>query len=176
MILTVFLNIFIVLSIVVPAKSEIGGQNARFTGIVYDRKIHVGTQDVWTFTIFNANRSGNDQNAAQFSLIFYVDNELWFDEYNHTQYRTWSCDKGSAVSKNYNIKEWHTLNPTTHDLRIELYWVNNGTARLEDTTLFAVAITVHIPLQHILATGYLAAYLIACFVLFSYDYVQGLEE
>jgi hypothetical protein len=121
------------------------------------------------------NCSENDQGAARFFFKFYSDNELWFDEYNSTRYRTWSCSKGSAATHQYEINPWSPIQPITHDTRIELYWYRDGTAHLEDTASFTVTVTLLIPLQHILATGYLAAYLIACFLLLSYDYVAGLE-
>jgi hypothetical protein len=174
--LTAFSSVLIVLSIASPATSEIGEQQAKFTQVLYSATIHSGTRDTWTFTVQNVNCSENDQGAARLFFRFYVDQELWFDEYNSSQYRTWPCSKGSTVSRHYDINPWNTMQPTTHDMRIELYWYANGTARLEDTASFTVAVTLHIPLQHILATGYLVAYLIACFVLLAYNYAQGLEE
>ena len=174
--LTAFFSALIVLGIAFPVKSEIGEQEAMFTQVTYSARIHAETMDTWAFTVYNVNCSENDQDAARFFLRFYADNELWLDEYNSTQYRTWNCSKGSAVSHSYNIRGWNTIQPVTHDLRIELYWYRNSTAVLEDTTSFTIAVIIHVPLQNIFATGYLAAYLIACFLLFSYDYVQGLEE
>jgi hypothetical protein len=174
--LTAFLSVIIVLGSAFPVKSQIGEQEAKFTQVTYSAIIHAETMDTWTFTVYNANCSENDQGEAQFFFRFYADNELSFDEYNSTQYRTWNCSKGSTVSHSYNIVGWGDTQPATHDLRIELYWYRNDTAVLEDTASFTVAVTLHITLQHIIATGYLIVYLIACFLLFSYDYVQGLEE
>jgi len=131
--------------------------------------------DTWTFTVHNANCSENDQGAARFFLLFYVDNELFFDEYNLTQYQTWNCSKGTSVSQSYSIAGWGTLQPVTHDVQIELFWYHNGTAALEDTASFNFAVTVYISLQNIFATGYLVAYLIVCVLLFSYVYAEGLE-
>jgi len=174
--LVAFLSFFAVLNIAVPAKSEIEQKNAWFTKVTYSPKIHADTKDTWSFTVYNANCSQNGQNAARFFLLLYADNEQWVNEYNDTQYRTWSCNKSSTVTHTYNIRGWQAIRPTSHDLRVELYWDDNGTIRLEDTTSFTINVTVHIALQHIYATGYFAAYLIACFVLFSYVYIQGLDE
>lgn len=176
LILITSLSLFILLNTVIPANSETGAQDARFTEVAYQPKILSNTKDIWTFTVYNANCPDSDQNATRFFMIFYVDNELWLNEYNGTQYGTWPCGKDTTVTRKYNIREWQTVRPTSHDLRVELYWSSNGTARLEDTTSFTVDVMIHIPLQHIFATGYFAAYLIACFALFSYDYVLGLEE
>ena len=106
----------------------------------------------------------------------YADDELWLDEFKQTPYKTWNCSKGSTVSESYNIVGWDTTQPVTHDMRIELYWYHNGTAVLEDTKSFTIDVTLHINLQHIIATGYLIAYIIACILLFSYDYAESLEE
>ena len=174
--LLAFLSFFVVLSVVPPAESETGERNASFTGVTYSPKIPVNTKDSWSFTIYNANCTGEGQSGARFFLIFYADNELWLNEYNDTQYRTWSCNESSSVTHKYSIREWQAVRPTSHDLRVELYWENNGTIRLEDTTSFRIEVVVHIALQHIFATGYFVAYLIICFVLFSYIYILGLND
>jgi hypothetical protein len=176
-ILVMFLSVFfLVLITAAPAKSETGNQDARFTSVTYNPRILAQTTDIWTFSIHNANCPGNGQNASQFFLIMYLENVQWLNEYNDTQYRTWSCSRGNTVTRNFKIEGWLTLRPTTYDLRVELYWNANGTAYLEDTTSFTIAVMVHISLQNILATSYFVAYLIACLSLFSYDYVLGLEE
>lgn len=176
LVLIAFLSALIVLSIAFPVKSEIGEQDAKFTQVKYSEMIPAQEMDTWTFTIYNINCSENHQGAARFFLTFYVDNGLLFDEYNSTQYRTWNCSKGSAVSHSYNIMGWQTFRPVTHDMRIELYWYRNGTTILEDTRSFTIGVTLYISLQNIFATGYLVAYLIACFLLFSYVYMQEIEE
>ena len=176
MFLAAFLSFFIVLCIVVPARSEAEQKNASFVKVTYTPRILAGANDNWTFVIYNANCSENGQNTARFFLVLYTDNELWLNEYNDTQYKTWSCNKTSTVTHSYNIRGWQAIRPTSHDLRVELYWANNGTFRLEDTTSFTIDVIVHISLQHIFATGYFAAYLLACFVLFSYVYIQGLND
>jgi hypothetical protein len=173
--LVVFLSVLVVLSL--ESSAALGTEeDAKLTQVEYSARIRATTSDTWRFTVYNANCSENDQGVARFFFEFYVDNELWFDEYNATQYRTWNCSKGSTVSHSYNIRGWSTIRPVTHDLRIELYWYSNSTVHLEDVTSFEVAVTVLISLQHVYATGYLAVYMIACFLLFSYDYVAGLDQ
>lgn len=174
--LLAFLSFFLVLGVAVPAESEVEQKNASFVKVSYDPRIPVGAKLTWTFVIYNANCSENEQNTARFFLVLYTDNELLLNEYNDTQYKTWSCNKTSTVTQNYNIQGWQDMRPTSHNLRAELYWADNSTFRLEDTTSFTVNVIVHIPLQHILATGYFAAYLIVCFVLFYYVYVKGLDD
>ena len=176
LVLTAFLSTLIVLGIAFPVKSEIGEQDAKFTQVKYSARIPAQKMDTWAFTVYNANCSENDQVAARFFLVFYADNSLVFNEYDSTQYQTWNCSRGGTVSHSYNIKGWQTLQPVTHDVRLELYWYHNGTTVLEDAASFTIGVTVYMSLQNIFATGYLVAYLIACILLFSYVYVQGLEE
>jgi hypothetical protein len=174
--LTTLLGVLIALSFASAAKSETGGQQATFTQATYSATIHAGASDTWVFTVHNANCSGNEDAAARFFLKFYADEELFFDEYNSTSYKTWACSNGSTVWNSYKINPWNPMRPITHDMRVELYWYSNGTARLEDATSFTVAVTLHIPLQDIVATSYLVAYLIVCFLLLAYNYAEGLEE
>ena len=174
--LLAFLSFFFILGVAVPARSEAEQKNANIVKVSYNPRIPAGAKSTWTFVIYNANCSENGQNMARFFLVLYTDNELLLNEYNDTQYKTWSCNKTSTVTRNYNIRAWQDMRPTSHDLRAELYWTDNSTFRLEDTTSFTVNVIVHIPLQHILATGYLAVYLIVCFVLFYYVYVKGLDD
>jgi hypothetical protein len=176
MALTAFLSVIIVLGSAFQVKSQVGEQEAKFTQVTYSAIIHAETMDTWTFTVYNANCSENDQGEARFFLRIYADDKLSMDEYNSTTYRTWNCSKGSTVSRSYSIMGWNTIQPVTHDMLVELYWYRNGTAVLEDTASFTISVTLHITLQHIVATGYLVVYLIVCVLLFSYDYVEGLEE
>ncbi len=171
-----FLSFFLVLAVSVPAESQAEQKNANFVKVSYNPRILAGAKASWTFVIYNANCSENGQNTARFFLILYTDNEPLLNEYNDTQYKTWSCNKTSTVTQNYNVRGWQDMRPTSHELRAELYWTDNNTFRLEDTTSFTINIIVHIPLQHILATGYFAAYLIVCSVLFYYVHAKGLDD
>ena len=158
------------------ANSESGAQDAEFTNVSYLSKIPTGINDVWTFTVKNNNCPDNGPNASRFFMKVFADDGLILNEYNDTQYKTWPCKKDNTVSRNYRVNQWQAIRPATHDIRAELYWTDNSTFVLEDTTSFSISVTLYIPLQHIYATGCLAAYLIACAALFSYDYILGLEE
>lgn len=102
--LAAFLSIFVLLSVAVPAKSESGNQNARFTQVSYTARIPGDVRDTWTFVVYNANRSENDLGTARFFFKFYADKELWLDEHNSTQPVTWNCSKDSTVERRYNIR------------------------------------------------------------------------
>lgn len=173
--LTAFLFLFIALTWSHPAESQIE-KDARFTHATYSPRVRSQTTDTWTFTIYNANCSEDDQGTAHFFFQFFLDRDLYFDEYNTSRYKTWLCNKGQTISHSYEIRGWSATRPINREIRIELYWFCNGIAYLEDTTSFTVAVTVMIPLQHVYATGYVVAYVLAAFFLFSYNYVAGLEE
>lgn len=152
------------------------GENATLTDVKHSAEIRSGTSDTWRITVYNNNCSENDTGNARFFLEFYLEDKLYFDEYNSTAYKTWPCAKGETVTYNFRISGLSATRPISNDFRINLYSFCDNTARLEDTTSFRIGVTVLIPLQHIYATGYLAAYLIAFFLLLAYDHVTGLED
>jgi hypothetical protein len=164
---------FVVLSCQPLSESQ-NEKGATFIAAKYSTRVRSQTSDLWNFTVHNADCSENDQGSARFFLDFYLDDNLWFDEYNSTAYMTWSCDKGKTVSHAY-IKNWPDVQPFAHDMRVELYWFDNGTSHLEDTLSFKTTVTVPVTLQHIIPTSYIALYLIACAILLTYDYVASLE-
>jgi hypothetical protein len=137
--------------------------------------VHAYTSEVWNFTVHNANCYGNQSGDAEFFLNIHLDGTLWFDEYNGTSRKTWSCSVGQTVSRSY-LKDWPEVQPFKHDLRVELYSYCNGTSRLEDTLSFSTSVVVPVSLQHIIPTSYLAVYLMACAALLAYDYVASLTE
>jgi len=171
--------VFLCLLVVVfwlPYAQAQGEGNAKFTRVKYQATIPSGTTDTWTFTIRNTNCSENDGGTPQFFFEFYIDGSLSFDEYNFTTYRTWNCLRGQTVSNSYTVGGWSDTTPVTHDIRVELYWFDNGTSYLEDTATFNVGVSVFMPIQNIYATSYLAVYMGACLLLLLYDYVLSLEE
>lgn len=149
---------------------------AEFVETKCDPRVRAGASNILAFTIFNRDCSENDTGDARFSIELYLDRVKFFDEYNSTKYKTWVCNKGQNVSHRYEIKQWSAIRPQIRDLQVNLYWVSNGVARLEDSASFKVSVTQLIPLQHIYATGYLAAYLVICFLLLAYDYIASLGE
>lgn len=170
-----FLCLITALSLPSAVTSQAEG-NARFTQVTHSKRIRIQAPDAWTFEIYNSNCSEYDNGTARFFFEFYVDDNLWFNEYNSTNYKTWSCRKGETVSHDYQIEGWSDSQPVTRGIEIRLYCFSNGVARLEDTTSFKIDVTMHVQLQHIFAISYLAVYFMAAFALLAYDYVAGLEE
>ncbi len=175
--LTLFalLSVLIVFSMTRPVLSQPEGK-AKITSLQYTPLMLSGTSDTWTFTISNAECTGDNQTAARFFFEVELEGQIYFDEYNSSTYKTWPCNKGQTVSHHYQTDVWSVSRPERRDLTVRLYWFTNGVARLEDTASFSIGISMLVPFQHIYVIGYLALYLIACFLLFSYDYVVGTED
>lgn len=171
----VLLSVLIVFSMMRPVLSQ-PEQKAKITSLQYTPLIQSGSSDTWTFTITNAECTGDNQTAARFFFEVELEGQIFFDEYNTSTYKTWPCDKGQTVSHHYQTDVWVVTRPETRDLTVRLYWFTNGVAHLEDTASFSIGISMLVPFQHIYVIGYLALYLIACFLLYSYDYVIGTED
>ena len=175
LILFSLLSIFAALSWTCNAQSQ-DQRDATIIQSEHSDNIRTGNSDTWSFTVHNWNCSDNTYGSAKFFFEIYVDGSLFFDEYNSTTNRIWNCSEGQSVTQSYLLTGWSATRPISHDVNVDLYWYKNGAAILEDSTKFKVDVTVVIPLQHIYASSYLAAYVIACFLLLAYDYVASLEE
>jgi hypothetical protein len=141
---------------------------------IHRSEIYPQTPDVWNLTIYNVNYAENDRGESWFFFRFYINGELWWDEYTSTAYRVWLCNKGTAVSRGYQTKGWNILEPQSDAIKVELYRFYNGTSYLEDTAYANITVIMVIPLQHIYALSYFAAYLIACFLILTFHYLAGL--
>jgi uncharacterized protein YxeA len=148
-----------------------------FVKIVYSQKLYAKESDTWSITIYNVNCSENESGEAWFFFRFYLDGELWWNEYENTSYKIWRCDKGRTVTHSYYIKGWDVLRPLTRDIKIELYWYYDGEQHFKDSTFFSIDIILHLPLKNIYPLSYLTIYLIACLILLAYfHFKENLEE
>lgn len=160
----------------VPLTTAEGQKDAYFVDVLYKAVVRASTSDRWAFTVYNLNCGENGSGEAHFFFKFYVNGELWWDEYNSTSYRTWRCDKGNKLALGYAIKGWDVIQPAANDARIELYWSNSEGLQLEDVISFSINVTIPVSLQHVQASSYLAVYLIICFVALSYYYITWLDS
>ncbi len=147
-----------------PVNTQ-GGENAYFTKVEYpESKIYQANKDEWSyrvcFTVYNVNCAVDTSGRAWFFFKFYRNDELWWNEYNNTLYKTWQCNKSSTVRREYvgSIPVWR--GPETHDFKIELYWDCEGTHCLQDTTSFTITcvLFIHSLLLEIEAMSYLSVY------------------
>ncbi len=142
--------------------------------MAYNAKVRAKIPDTWIFTVQNIDCAENSDGEAWFFFKFFLDGQLWWDEYDFTSYRTWQCNKGNNVTLGYKIEGWNVIEPVFRDARVDLYWSNNGEFQLVDSVSFNIAITIVAPLQHIRVFSYLTVYLFIGFLLLSYYYVSGL--
>lgn len=120
----------------VPSANAQGAGDAYFTSIEYSIKVYDNTQDSWNFTVYNANLAVDVFNRAWFFFKFYLNNTLWYDEYVDTG--SWQCNKGSSVERSHTVSLGS--GPVTWNVKVEVYWDNNGTFYLEDTVTFTVTV------------------------------------
>ena len=150
-------------------------KGARFTGVEYQTKIYASRPTAWRFTIYNENRTTIEGNQGWFFLVFYLDDDLLWSEYNDTEYQVWQCTTGRSVTLSYEPGEWEANTPLSHYAKIDLYWYNNGTYHLEDTTSFSFDVVLLTTLRHLHPFSYLVIYLLASFALLYYYYTTGVE-
>ncbi|MEM1588841.1 MAG: hypothetical protein QW175_00285 [Candidatus Bathyarchaeia archaeon] len=151
-------------------------KDAFFSRVNVSEKILSGTVNTWTFTVHNRKCSENDDGDAWFFLRFYIDGEIWWDEYKSTSYKLWLCRKGENVTRSYSFRGLEEVLPVAYKVKVELYWWHMEEAHKEDELSFTVVVTMIIPLRHIYATSYFAFYLILCSVSAFGYYVSALEQ
>lgn len=164
--LTIFVCVLVNILSSAPLPLAQAEKGAYFTKVEHPRsKIYQANVKEWSFymdlNVFNANCSGDLLDEAWFFLKVYVNDELWWNEYNDTTYHFWQCNKGSTVQLRYraNIPTWKK--PNNYHLKVELYWYHNDTPYLQDTTSFVVSCVLFINLRHQIAFSYLSVYLLA---------------
>jgi hypothetical protein len=151
-------------------------KGAYIKNFMHKSEIYEQTRDIWNLTVYNVNYAENERGESLFFFKFYMEGELWWDEYTSTPYRVWPCSKGAFVSRGYQLAGWNVLEPQSRTIKIELYRFCNNTFYLEDTVYSNITIIMVIPLQHIYALSYFAVYLIACFLLLAFHYIAGLTQ
>lgn len=119
-------------SSLMPSVKAQGAGDAYFTGLEYSLKVYQWTEDKWNFTIYNANCEVDIWGRAWFFFKFYINDNLWWDEYQEAG--TWQLNKGSSKTRTYTVSLGS--GPTTKNVKIELYWDYEGTPYLQDTTYF----------------------------------------
>lgn len=153
-----------------------GEKGAHISEFNHKSTIYQQTSEIWNLTVYNAEYGENDSGEAWFFFRFYIDENLWLDEYNSTEYKVWLCRKGTATSRIYKVKGWDVLEPQNLGIKIELYRFYDGKFYLEDTICSNVTIVMTLPIQHIYIFSYFAAYLIACFLLLAIYYISELTS
>jgi membrane protease YdiL (CAAX protease family) len=150
-----------------------GAHGAYFVNVGYPATAYAGENSSLSFVVYNKNCSANGMGYANFYLVFYVDGDVWWNEYNNTDYKTWKCSVGSSVALSYSLSSWDTAMPVAHDMMIELYSYNGNASQLQDVASFSVSVAVHAGLGSLIISGYVFLFLIALFFLGFYVLTGG---
>lgn len=162
-ILLVILVAFVNLSDV-PTGVE-GDRDAYLTEVRHQATAYEGSNFTLSLVTYNRNCSSDIEGRAVFYFLFYLDGDLWWNEYNNTQYQTWSCKKESSVTRSFSVPTWYSIRPAVHDLKIVLYWYDGNVSRLQDTVSFPVSVAVHVDRDNLVIYSYVIICLAAVFVL-----------
>jgi len=157
--------------------AETHGKDAYIEKVQYREEVNVNERDSWNFTVHNANLSADSQGRAWFFFKFYLGDQIFWDEYNGTSYKTWQCNKTKTTTRLYQIPRWTSLMPNWSPtvpatseravFKIELYWYREGTAIFQDSVYLSVAYTSVIRIMHPMALSYLVTYsFLSLFLLF----------
>jgi len=150
-----------------------GARGAYFTQVEYPATVYEGKDSVWNLTIFNKNCTTNGEGDASFFFKFYLDGDLWWNEYNSTDYETWQCSRGNLVTRLYQISTWDAMKPVNHELKIELYWYDGNASQLQDVVSLPVSVAIHTELGNLMISSYIAIYLVAILLLGFYMLIEG---
>jgi len=155
------------------SQDSIGARGAYFTQVEYPAPVYEGENSVWILTAYNENCTQNGEGNASFFLKFYLDGDLWWNEYNNTDYKTWQCKKGNSITRFYTISTWATIKPVVHNLEIELYSYDGNTSQLQDGVSSSVSVAIHTGPGNLMIFSYIVVYLITIFLLGFYMLTMG---
>jgi len=147
---------------------------AYFLDIDYAAEIPAGEADRWSFVVRNENCGTSESGEAWFFLKIFVDDQLWWNEFNDTEYKIWRCDKGSTIKLTYIVAEWNEFTPRTHKVAVELYYYYNNQSYLQDVRTFEVNVTVPMMISHLYAFSYMVLYIFSSLA-FLYYYIVRKE-
>jgi membrane protease YdiL (CAAX protease family) len=150
-----------------------GARGAYFTQVEYPTIAYEGKDSFWNFAIYNKNCTINGEDDASFFFKFYLDGNLWWNEYNSTDYKTWQCSTGNLVTRLYQISTWDAMKPVNHELKIELYWYDGNVSRLQDVVSLPASVAVRVEFGNLMISSYIAVYLVAIFLIGFYVLIEG---
>ena len=145
---------------------------AYFLDIDYAAEIPAGEADRWSFTVRNENCGTPESGEAWFFLKIFIDDQLWWNEFNDTEYKIWRCDKGSTIKLTYIVAEWDEFTPRTHRVAVKLYYYYNNQSYLQDVRTFEVNVIVPMKISHLYAFSYMVLYIFSSLALLYYYIVR----
>jgi membrane protease YdiL (CAAX protease family) len=157
----------------IPSANTEGACSAYFARVKHSATAYEGKNFVCSLSIYNKNCTTDGEDNAYFYFMFYLDGDLVWNEYNSTDYQIWQCNRGSSVTRGYAFPSWDTIKPVVHDLKIELYWYDGNSSRVEDVVSFSVSVVVHVEPANLMIFSYVFLYLMSILLLGFYILVVG---
>jgi len=160
----IFLTVTLMGGVSLPRLMSLHGvESAYFVVVDYPKSVKSqANENVWNFTldltIRNVNCSEDVSGQAWFFLKFYLDGELWWNEYNGSAYKVWRCDRGYMSQRRYGVLLPTWTGPKNYDFKIELHWYHEGISNLEDATCFTISCVLLLNPRHQFVIGYLCVY------------------
>jgi membrane protease YdiL (CAAX protease family) len=142
-----------------------GANEAYFTKVRYPAVCYEGENSTWILTVYNQNFTTDIEENAYFYFMFYLDDSIWWNEYNNTNYKIWECKRGSWITRSYGVSSWDTIQPVVHDLKIELYSYDGNSSLLQDVVQFPIKVAVHAELSNLMVFSHLVVYLLVILLL-----------
>ena len=157
-----------------PPPNTAGTRFAYFTRVKHASAAYEGKNFTWSLTVYNKNCTREGEEKASFYFNFYLDGDLWWSEYDNTDYRIWQCKKESSVTRSFLTSSWYSVKPTTHDLKIELYWYDRNVSQLQDVASFTVPVAVHVERDDLMVYSNAIVYVAIMLVLGFYMLTTGI--
>ncbi len=145
----------------VPSPSTERIYGAYFTKVKYPEEAPQEKNVFLIFVVYNKNCTTIGEDSGSFFLKFYVDDDLWWNEYNNTDYQIWSCDRENSTVRAYIMSLWYSMKPRIHDVKVELYWYDGNEPHLQDIAYFSLTVLVYATPTNLIIFSYLIVYLLA---------------
>jgi hypothetical protein len=88
------------------------------------KKVYYGEIDTWNFVVSNLKCTPDNTGKAWFFFKIYLVTDktkrLLWNEYNDTDYHTWSLGIGETTTRSFTFPPW--TEAKHHQVKIELYW------------------------------------------------------
>ena len=175
-VLIVLISVLAVVNMVLPELKKEGERDIYFTDVHYPSLTYPGKNTTWLLTVYNENCEPSPGSNGSFFFKFYLDDELWWDEYNATRYRVWNCSMGTSVLRTYGVPPWGTMQPLAYNQKIELYWNDGNQSILEDAVSLPLTILVRVTPSNLIIFSYFAVYLVGLGLFGFYLLIVGRTE
>jgi hypothetical protein len=140
-------------NLMLPPNTE-GAHGAYFTKVKYSEITYQEKDTILILVVYNKNCTTNGEDRGSFFFKFYIDDDLWWNKYGHTDYKTWLCDTENWTAQGYSFPPWYSLTPMLHNVKVELHWYDRNESHLQDIAHFPITVPVHVELGDLMIFSY----------------------